>query len=244
MISEKSIEILNIDKKLLALTPHEESTYDGMVEYLSHPQMLDGIKEQVVRYEYSKGGFVGDGIYARSLMRHIFVDNSCGKRCTEKSKYNFKYGFDANNNLIYRTLITDDWIQEDFSIIKPDGIEIYKFDITGVAYRIMPYLNTVTKLSIEDGLITHYCHFYFGDHYFDSDGFLIDSEDYENDGKNIVSIKYSNYVPYVDTIEEIKKNGRYWSTDKIPADTVLSTGKALKLMGCFGMADNYISPTA
>jgi hypothetical protein len=126
------------NRKHLNLDSAEERAYFALADYTVNPPDFEKIRSKITHYEYAKGGLTFGGIYEPSVFSHLLVSNSKGKRCTERAKYNFQYGFDENDNLIYTKSISiqtefgyTEWINETWNVITPDEIRMYKFQING-----------------------------------------------------------------------------------------------------------------
>ncbi|MGN0608206.1 MAG: hypothetical protein ACI4J6_03320 [Oscillospiraceae bacterium] len=65
-------------------------------------ELSECYNKQVVKYEYSKGGLeFYRGIYTTSLYWQNSNPQKLGRKCTSNAQYDYMYGFNADNKLIY-----------------------------------------------------------------------------------------------------------------------------------------------
>lgn len=127
-----------------------KSTYENMYTELSK------MKNEIVRFEYSKGGNVFfRGIYTPYLsLKYGMYANSPGKKIKTEKNFTFKYGFNKNNELIYVLRNLDGIMMEEFIMYHQDyEIGVY-FD------QRIQQLTDITICKYSNGLLSsvHYAH--------------------------------------------------------------------------------------
>jgi hypothetical protein len=225
---------LQNNKYRISMNESEEEVYQLMMDYVKNPDSLS--QPQIDRFDYSKGGESYDGIYTRSIFKQLFCKNQLGKRCTNKAKYSYKYGFDRNDNLVYRQFYYGNWEQEEISIIDDNNILIYQFDLTGRMCDNLPYLNTITKVTIEKSVVEKFVSLYIGNGFTDYIHFCFTNEFYDYSNDRLTCIKKSVYKPLLSTYASnyLNRISRIDSENKIAFEDSLSTRDILNKIGYKG----------
>ena len=91
-------------------------------EYNSKYTELSAKKDEIVRFEFSKGGNVFfRGLYTTFLsFKYGLFTNSKGKMVNKANDFTFSYGFDSNERLIYVLRNLDGIYTEEFLLYCPD----------------------------------------------------------------------------------------------------------------------------
>jgi hypothetical protein len=97
---------------------YREIMINRVMDYLENGKSFSAISEQIQCYEYSKGGISYGGFYTKSLYSQKVHKKLLGKLCKESAKFNFKYGFDKDHNLIYEKFIVHYEDKPDYIIKK------------------------------------------------------------------------------------------------------------------------------
>jgi uncharacterized protein YwqG len=234
------------NRKHLSFDSAEEKAYFALADYNVNPPDFEKIRSEITHYEYSKGGMTFGGIYAPSIFSHLLVDNSRGKRCTERAAYNFQYGFDKNDNLIYVKTINiqtefgyTEWINEIFYVILPDEIRTYQFQINGSdgSENRFDYFRLI---STQDGKIKSNVYVYSADRILDYEHFHTETEYYNYENGEITSIDTTRYTQFLlgHMMSGIDMGNIRSHNDIKPKDRITS-GKAFELIGMRGMAAAY-----
>jgi uncharacterized protein YwqG len=231
------------NRKHLSFDSAEEKAYFALADYYINPPDFDKLRSEITHYEYSKGGLTFGGIYRPSLFAHILVVNSRGKRCTERAAYNFQYGFDKNDNLIYIKRINietefgyTEWVSEQWNIITPDEIRSYEFQINGPdgPQNRFDYFRLIT---IEDGKIKSNVFVYSADRILDYEHFHTETEYYNYENDEIVTIDETYYTQFlIGHIMSGKDMGILRTHEDIKPEKRISSDKAFELFGLRGMS--------
>jgi hypothetical protein len=142
-----------------------------LVDYLRYAfEQKEYFKDQhssITRYEYSKGGLAYNGIYTKSLYHKLFNFKKLGKKCTPKGHYNFLYGINNCNELVYTKIIPDDLptaFQEIYSINKDGYIVSCCFQHSSLALDAEPLINQIEIQKFDESIYRKYLRFNFSDH--------------------------------------------------------------------------------
>jgi uncharacterized protein YwqG len=238
------------NRKHLKFDSAVEKAYFALADYTVNPPDFEKLRSEITHYEYSKGGLSFGGIYLPSLFAHIFVDNSRGKRCTERAKYNFQYGFDKNDNLIYIKSVDietefgyTEWVHEKWNVITPDEIRSYEFQING-SYGPQNRFDYFRLITIEDGKIVSNVFLYNAENLLDYEHFSSESEYYTYENNELVSIERANYTQFLlGHFSFGKELGNMSFHDEIKQKDRITSDKAFELFGLRGMSavsDNKI----
>jgi hypothetical protein len=235
-MKDNEFSILQNNKYRISMNESEKEVYQLMMDYVQSPDSLNHPK--IERFEYSKGGESYDGIYTRSVFKHIFCDIYLGKKCTSKAKYNYTYGFDKNDNLVYRKFYYGNRKQEEISIINNNCIAIYQFGLTDNLPNKLPDLNTITKVTIEKGVVRKFVSLYIGNGFYDYIQYSFSNEFYHYENDKLICIKKSIYSPLLLTYASNYLNSiaRINSENKIAFERALSTRDILDKIGYKGIS--------
>jgi hypothetical protein len=176
-----------------------------LVDYLRYAFEQKGyFKDQhssITHFEYSNGGLAYNGIYTKSLYHKLFNSKKLGKKCTPKSQYNFLYGFNNCNELVYTKIIPDDLpmaYQEIYSINKDGYIVSCCYHHSSLALDAEPVITQIEiqkfegsdykkylKLNIPDSIEFLSLWQFYGEYYMHTDNEITDIFTYQHFGINI-----------------------------------------------------------
>jgi hypothetical protein len=235
-MKDNKLYILQNNKYRISMNEAEKEIYQLMMDYVQNPDSLN--RPKIERFEYSKGGESYDGIYTRSVLKHIFCKRYLGKKCTVKAKYNYIYGFDKNDNLVYRKFYYGNREQEEISIINNNCIVIYQFGLTNNLSNKIPDLNTITKVTIEKGVVRKFVSLYIGNGFYDYNQYSFSNEFYHYENDKLICIKKSIYSPLLSTYASNYLNSiaRTNSENKISLEKSLTTSEILDKIGYNGIS--------
>ncbi len=124
------------------------------LQYENCYDKISKIKEDITRYEYSKGGNVFfRGIYTPYLtFKRKMFSNSSGRVTKNEKNFTFKYGFNKDNQLVYVLRNLDGFYFEEF-IIRNENLEI------GLCYsQNQHYLSDINICEFSNNFLKSVCH--------------------------------------------------------------------------------------
>lgn len=143
------------------------------------------IKDDVIKYEFSKGGDVFfRGIYTPylSLKKKMFSNHS--GRIVKKSKvFTFKYGFNKHDKLVYILRNLDGFYFEEY-VFRNENFEI------GLCYsKNNHYLSDINICEFNNDLLKYVCHAHIMEWFDDKYSFDIYEEIYSYNNNELFSIE-------------------------------------------------------
>jgi hypothetical protein len=204
-------DIFSKTKNELNLDEQERKLIDCLEHYIDKQEEIFKTEENIVRYEYSKGGLAYDGLHCESLYRQMFYKNQLGKKCTERAKYNFQYGFDINNNLIFTKSIDNDekdgvrWgVSNTYHFNVNENSLSLKYDKSIRDIGTLPYLERIELRTFENSTCTKYNSLtIFAGEFLDFTKYNFYSEYYDYRDSELYEIRLVNASVISDSVKKL-----------------------------------------